>query len=105
MNTDLKIIISLAKIGEGNTKELKFVTSIVQYPYDIKIDDINKTSEFLYKNTKFFNKCKFIVINFDFNLETTDSILLDNDNVMILKHNIFIFFNLLIQNKFNSLLC
>ena len=55
MNKDFKIIISLAKIGQDNSQDLKFVASIVQYPQDINIDSINKTSEILYKHTDFFN--------------------------------------------------
>ena len=100
MNKDFKIIISLAKIGQDNSQDLKFVASIVQYPQDINIDSINKTSEILYKHTDFFNKSKFIVFNLDFNLET-DSIILQNDNIIITDVNIFNFYSWLTQNKNN----
>ena len=102
MNKNYKIIVSLAKIGQENTKELKYVASIVQYPYAINIEAINKTSQILYKHTNFFNKSKFLVINLDFNLDTIDSITpkkFINDDLIIGRCNIFGFFHTLFLDK------
>ena len=60
-----KIIVSLAKISSKSDYKLNnFVASIAQYPYDIDIESLIKTSEILKKHTSFFNKSNFIIINF-----------------------------------------
>ena len=65
MKNNLRIIASLAKITEKENKNsnLKIIASILQYPYEININEIKIIIEKLNKNTNFFLNSKFIVIH------------------------------------------
>lgn len=65
MKNNLRIIASLAKITEKENKNsnLKIIASILQYPYEININEIKIIIEKLNKNTNFFFNSKFIVIH------------------------------------------
>jgi hypothetical protein len=55
MDTNLRIIASLANRGKNKEEELKILASIVQYPYDYTATPLNfyNTVKFLRLNTSF----------------------------------------------------
>lgn len=64
MITNLKLIVSLAKINNRSNNLNNFVASVVELYPDINIDNLVNTSKFLNKHTNFFIKSNFIIIEF-----------------------------------------
>lgn len=89
MQQNLKIIASLAKYANGKNNEIRAIASIVQYPYEISIDELLKNSKFLYKETLFFNNTKFIVINLGF--WEDGEVLINTSYLKYYNYNIFKF--------------
>lgn len=105
MKNNLRIIASLAKITEKENKNsnLKIIASILQYPYEININEIKIIIEKLNKNTNFFFNSKFIVIHlcsWDDNLE--GNLLLNLNNFKYIKFNIFRFIKIFLNNENNK---
>lgn len=100
---------------KGKTNSLNVVASIIQYPYDIDIENLNYTVDFLSK-THFFQKSKFLVINFNYNQRTSllkgehphlsrqsrergSGVLINNKDVKFLNVNFFEFISVLLLSR------
>ena len=96
---DLKIIVSIAKIdnnknnnnNNGNKSNIDVVCSAVKYSNSrfVDVDNIVNCSKKLEKDTYFFHKNGFTIINFGFWSELKNKILYKDRNIQIIYFNIF----------------
>ena len=108
MKYGTKLIVSLARARKTFIKDTQYynvIASLVQYPYEIDLSDLKKTSDYLRTHTEFYFKTKFLVIDFTFwspNLGEPEEICINTENLKYVKYNIFYFIKMLIDGPNNN---
>ena len=104
--SNFQIIVSIAKIDNNNNKNnanksgIDVVCSVVNYGIsdDIDLNSVVKTSKFLYKNSSFFHKNRFTILNFGVRTDKESQILYKDSNINIIYINIFEFMKSVSEN-------
>lgn len=103
INNSFKIIASFAPLSVNNkSNKSKIVSSIFRYTKDIDFTKVIKFSSFIGKNTSFFNKNKYLIINIDTFIKMEPEIIHNTDNLKVLNLNTYYLLNLL-GNHIHSL--
>nr|YP_010041397.1 RNA polymerase [Pisolithus tinctorius]QPA36175.1 RNA polymerase [Pisolithus tinctorius] len=101
MTNNLKLIVSLAKIGTDKKNRLNVVSSVVYYPKEINTSDIESLTNFLSKKSLFFVNTRFKVIELGFLTEPAGSLAIDNKYIKYYKINMFRFIEAILNPEFN----